>query len=242
MRRPRRSPWSRPAGRRGTGPAAHRCLRSRPRSHRARSNHSRPHPRRRRPLPRRWRKRRHRRRGAGRGLAGRRRNRGHGGPAGDRRVLRRGRGRGGGPSPAVERALPGAGGEHAHGGVRPRAGQLAPGAGRCRHRPGVARIRSLRHPGAGRAGRCLVPRGTGFTSNARTTSLELGGALGGRLGWRPAGSPLAPWLGARALGWGRRQRLRVEGISSDNALPPLDVMFEVGLSWDPAHTPAPALH
>ena len=84
--------------------------------------------------------------------------------------------------------------------------------------------------------------GQGFTSNARTTSLELGGALGGRLGWRPAGSPLAPWLGARALGWGRRQRLRVEGISSDNALPPLDVMFEVGLSWDPAHTPAPALH
>ena len=46
---------------------------------------------------------------------------------------------------------------------------------------------------------------------------------------RPA--PLVPWVGASAVGWLRKEELRVVGVGGGVTLPAVDVLVSAGISF-----------
>ena len=71
--------------------------------------------------------------------------------------------------------------------------------------------------------------GVGYATTHDEYVFDPGVGAGVRVALRPA--PLVPWVGASAVGWLRREELRVDGVPGQVALPELDVIFGAGISF-----------
>jgi hypothetical protein len=73
-------------------------------------------------------------------------------------------------------------------------------------------------------------RGAGFALNQKTTSVDLGGEVTLRLGYRIGA--VTPWVGLTAIAWARDQVVRAAFVDGQESLPRYDALAGVGVTWE----------
>ena len=71
--------------------------------------------------------------------------------------------------------------------------------------------------------------GVGYAQTYDEYGFDPGIGVGLRFALRPA--PLVPWVGASAVGWLRKEELRVVGVGGGVTLPAVDVLVSAGISF-----------
>jgi hypothetical protein len=75
----------------------------------------------------------------------------------------------------------------------------------------------------------LIVEGRGFTTSQRDVDFDLG--LGGGVRAAIRIGPVAPFIGASALGWTREQKLQVTGMAAVASLPRYEISIAIGATF-----------